>query len=226
MKAKAISTIRIVPAVSGTERNIRSGISGSRTLVSRTAKAAKTTTAAARKPSVFASPQPHSPALIRAQMRQNMAPESSTMPGMSKERGAFTARWSLRITRPSTRARTPTGTLMKNTDCQLTCSTSRPPTIGPPAVEAPMTMPQIPMAMLSFSAGKDARSSPRAAGISSAPKMPWSTRKVMTSETSLDSPMAPEASAKPTTPMRNVCRWPKRSPSLPAVISETASASR
>ena len=103
------------------------------------------------------------------------------MPRMSKERGAFSARWSSRISTPRTRARTPTGTLMKNTDCQLTCSTSRPPRIGPPAVEAPMTMPQMPMAMLSFSAGKVARSRPSAAGISSAPNRPWSTRKVTTS---------------------------------------------
>ncbi len=119
------------------------------------------------------------------------------MPGMSKERGAFSARWSLRITRPRTRASTPTGTLMKNTDCQLTCSTSSPPTIGPPAVEAPMTMPQMPMAMLSFSAGKVARSRPSAAGISSAPNRPCSTRKAMTSETSWENPIAPEAAAKP-----------------------------
>ena len=85
---------------------------------------------------------------------------------------------------------TPTGTLMKKTDCQLTCSTSRPPRIGPPAVEAPMTMPQMPIAMFSFSAGKVARSRPSAAGISRAPKRPWSTRKVTTRATLPERPMA------------------------------------
>lgn len=87
-----------------------------------------------------------------------------------------------------------------------------------------MTMPQIPMAMLSFSAGKVARSRPSAAGISSAPNRPCRTRKLTTSAILSDIPMAPEAAAKPTTPIRKVCRWPKRSPSLPAVIRETARA--
>lgn len=88
-----------------------------------------------------------------------------------------------------------------------------------------MTMPQMPMAMLSFSAGKVARSRPSAAGISRAPNSPCSTRKTITRVTLEERPMAPDAAAKPTTPIRNVWRWPNRSPSLPAVISETASAS-
>lgn len=87
-----------------------------------------------------------------------------------------------------------------------------------------MTMPQMPMAMLSFSAGKVARSRPSAAGISSAPNRPWKTRKVTTAAMELESPIAPEAAAKPTTPIRKVWRWPKRSPSLPAVIRATARA--
>lgn len=88
-----------------------------------------------------------------------------------------------------------------------------------------MTMPQMPIAMLSFSAGKVARSRPSAAGISSAPNRPCSTRKMMTKVTSWENPMAAEAAAKPRMPMRKVWRWPKRSPSLPAVIRETARAS-
>ncbi len=79
---------------------------------------------------VLPSPQPHSGALISAHTRQNIAPDNRAMPGMSKERGAFSARWSSRIHTPSATARTPTGTLMKNTDCQLTCSTRTPPRIG------------------------------------------------------------------------------------------------
>ncbi len=87
-----------------------------------------------------------------------------------------------------------------------------------------MTMPQMPIAMFSFSAGKVARSRPSAAGISSAPNRPWKTRKVTTRAMLSDRPIAPEAAAKPTTPIRKVCRWPKRSPSLPAVIRVTARA--
>ncbi len=224
MKAMAIRTIRTTPADSGTERNIASGISGSLTLASQRENRTKPTTEPPMNSQVWPEPQPHSGALISAHTRANIEADSSTMPRTSKERGAFSARWSSRIMTPSTRARTPTGTLMKKTDCQLTCSTSTPPRIGPPAVEAPMTMPQMPMAMLSFSAGKVARSRPSAAGISSAPNRPWKTRKTMTAVMLPDSPMAPEEAAKPATPMRKVCRWPKRSPSLPAVISATARA--
>ncbi len=220
----AISTISTTPADSGTERNIASGISGSLTLVSQKANRAKPSSEAAMNVHVRPSPQPQVGALMSAQTRQNIAADSSTMPRTSKERGAFFARWSVRISRPRTSATAPTGTLMKKTDCQLTCSTSTPPRIGPPAVEAPMTMPQMPMAMFSFSAGKVARSRPSAAGISSAPNRPWQTRKTITKAMLLDSPIAPEAAAKPTTPIRNVCRCPNRSPSLPAVISETARA--
>ena len=220
----AISTIRITPAVSGTERKSPIGTSGSLTRVSQKPKSPKQTSDTTMKSQVLPLPQPQVGAWMIAQTRQNIATESSRMPRTSKDLGAFFARWSLRMTAPITRATTPTGTLMKKTDCQLTCSTSTPPRIGPPAVEAPMTMPQMPMAMLSFSAGKVARSRPSAAGMSSAPKRPWSTRKVTTREMLWERPMAPEAAAKPVTPMRKVCRWPKRSPSLPAVISATASA--
>ncbi|CAO0834611.1 hypothetical protein SMICM17S_06643 [Streptomyces microflavus] len=227
MKANAISTMRMVPAVNGMERNIASGTSGSRTRVCQRPKARKSAMARPRKNQVQPPPQPQdSPALMMPQMRENIAPESSTMPRMSKERGALAARWSLRITRPKMSATMPTGTLMKNTDCQETCSTSRPPTMGPPAVDAPMTMPQMPIAMFSFSAGKVARSRPSAAGISSAPKSPWSTRKRTTRPISLEKPIAAEETAKPAMPIRKVCRWPKRSPSLPAVIRATARASR
>ena len=47
------------------------------------------------------------------------------------------------------------------------CWTSRPPTIGPAAVDAPMTAPQMPMAAFSFSAGKFLRSRASAAGAAS-----------------------------------------------------------
>lgn len=131
MKAKAISTIRTTPAESGTERNMASGMSGSRTFFWESANTKNRTTAAPRKPRVLASPQPHSEPLMSDQIRQNIACDSSTMPPMSKDLAAFSARWSLRITRPKTSAITPTGTLMKKTDCQLTCSTSTPPRMGP-----------------------------------------------------------------------------------------------
>ncbi len=233
MNATAMRTIRTTPADSGIERNRPSGMRGCATFVSQKENTAKSATDTTTNTHVLPSPQPHAGALMSAQTRQNIAPESSAMPRMSKDRPSpcpssgfppRAARWSRRISMPRARASPPTGTLTKNTDCQSTCSTRTPPRIGPPAVDAPITMPQIPMAMLSCSAGKVARSRPSAAGISSAPNRPWKTRKVTTAAMLWDRPMAPEAEAKPVTPMRKVCRWPKRSPSLPAVIRETARA--
>ncbi len=173
-----------------------------------------------------ASPQPHSGALMMPKTSANIATESSTMPGMSKDLAAFSARTSLRIHRPRPSASRPTGMLMKNTDSQLTCSTSRPPTIGPAAVEAPITPPQMPIAMLSFSAGKAPRSRPSAAGWSSAPNRPCSTRQAITVWMLPAKPIAAEVAAKPTAPTRKVLLWPNRSPILPAVIRKTARASR
>lgn len=67
-----------------------------------------------------------------------------------------------------------------------------------------MTMPQIPMAMLSFSGGKVARSRPSAAGIRSAPNRPWRTRKPITRAIEPERPIAADAAANPAMPMRNV----------------------
>ena len=110
------------------------------------------------------------------------------------------------------------------------CCTSRPPTIGPAAVDAPMTAPQMPMAPFSFSMGKVSRSRARAVGCSIAPNTPCSTRKAMISAMLLpmspDRPTAADVAAKPTMPVRKIFLWPNRSPILPIVMSVTASASR
>ena len=68
MKPKAISTISTVPADSGTERNMLSGSSGSVARVSQKMKTAKLTTRARQEDERRGSPQPHSGALMRAQI--------------------------------------------------------------------------------------------------------------------------------------------------------------
>jgi hypothetical protein len=93
-----------------------------------------------------------------------------------------------------------------------------------------MTAPHAPIAPFSFSIGKVARSSASAVGCSIAPKTPCSTRNAISSEMleamEPDRPAAAEVAAKPTMPTRNTFRWPNRSPTLPTVISVTASESR
>ncbi len=76
------------------------------------------------------------------------------------------------------------------------------------------------------SAGNAVMISARVAGCISAPNTPCSTRKQITAPTSVDSPMAAEARVNPSVPARNTCRWPKRSPTRPATMSSTATASR
>ena len=77
----------------------------------------------------------------------------------------------------------PTGALMKKTDSQLTFSTSTPPTIGPAALDRPMMAPHAPIAWFSFSPGNAPRSRASAAGCSSAPNRPWSTRRPISAPT-------------------------------------------
>ena len=90
MKPKAISTISTVPAVSGTERNMLSGSSGSCARVSQKREDDEGDDAPPPgTPGSRGRPSPTSGALMRAQIRQNIAADSSTMPGTSKERGAF-----------------------------------------------------------------------------------------------------------------------------------------
>ena len=111
----------------------------------------------------------------------------------------------------------PTGALMKNTDCQLTFSTSTPPTIGPAALDRPMMAPQAPIAMFSFSPGKAPRSRARAAGWSRAPNRPWSTRRPISQPMAqlLAEADADEDSANPATPIRKTRLCPNRSPACP-----------
>jgi len=115
---------------------------------------------------------------------------------------------------------------MKKTLSQEKCSSRTPASIGPPAVAAAVTAPQMPIAELSLSFGNAWRSRASVFGMISAPAMPCRTRKTMTSSMLPDRPTASELSANPTTPVRNIARRPNRSPSQPAGISSTASASR
>ena len=110
------------------------------------------------------------------------------------------------------------------------CCTSSPPTIGPAAVDAPMTAPHTPMAPFSLSGGNVRRSRARAVGCSIAPNTPCSARNAMTRvmlpAMLPDRPMAAELAANPATPVRKTFLWPNRSPALPAGIRLTARASR
>src|SRR5260370_1074900 len=59
-------------------------------------------------------------------------------------------------------------------------------------------------------------------GVSSAPPTPWRMRAAISSPTFWERPQSAEARVKTKSPMANKVLCPKRSPSLPAVISRTA----
>lgn len=72
---------------------------------------------------------------------------------------------------PATSAAKPTGTLTRNTQRQLAC-TSRPPSGGPAAAAIPPTAAHAPMATCRRSGGNSGSSSPSDAGIKSAAPRP------------------------------------------------------
>ena len=160
------------------------------------------------------------------QTRANSAPLSSATPARSNEPAASSSRDSRITHRPTSSATSPSGAFRKNTDSQLTFSTSSPATIGPPAMEIPTVDPQMPIAALSRSAGNVLRSRARLAGCRSAPANPCTTRQKITMPSPPESPISTDDTANPTTPARKVRLRPNRSAIFPAGISVTASASR
>ncbi len=126
---------------------------------------------------------------------------------------------------PSTMTMTPIGRLMKKMYRQSKAVTSRPPSVGPAIVATPATAPQIPNAAPRRSGGKTIVSSASVCGISSAAPAPCTARNAISQPTVGEKPHAADASVNRATPMMNMFRWPRRSPSRPQVISSTASTS-
>lgn len=153
-RAKVPSRSSPVAADSETERNSFSGSTGCVAISSRTTNPASSTANAANDHSGTGSPNPYVPALIKPQTRANSDADSSATPEMSKDPCAPSSRDSRTTHRPTSRAMRPSGALRKKTDSQLTCWTSSPPTIGPPAMETPTVAPQMPIAALSRCGGR------------------------------------------------------------------------
>ena len=86
-------------------------------------------------------------------------------------------------------------------DCQLTYSTSSPPTIGPEAIANAELPAQTPTASCSFAGGKLARSVARVWGNIIAPARPCTTRKPISSPVDPERPQPREARANNVTPV-------------------------
>ena len=117
----------------------------------------------------------------------------------------------------STMVTTTTGTLSKKTEPHQKCSKKKPPTVGPAAAPMTATEPQMPMAVLrSTSSGKVRRISARLDGIMMAAPQPKKARPKTSVQALGEYAASREAPPKTAKPMRNIRRWPVRSPSVPA----------
>ena len=121
---------------------------------------------------------------------------------------------------------TTNGALIAKIQRQEKASISCPPTSGPTTVAMPDHAVHEPIAAPRWAGGNAVTMTASAAGESSAPNMPCSTRPAtMTSMVGASAQMIDET-PKPSTPIENTRRSPNTSPSEPPIRISDASASR
>ena len=109
---------------------------------------------------------------------------------------------------------------MKRTHLQLAYSVNAPPSSRPRTDPTPAIEPYTPSALVRAGpAGKVVASSDRAPGAAIAAPQPWTRRAMISTVPFGARPPAIEATAKTTTPMRNMRKRPKRSPARPPASS-------
>ena len=101
----------------------------------------------------------------------------------------------------------------------------KPPSSGPAASARAETPAQVPIALPRSWAGKALVMIESVAGIISAAPTPWTTRLITSAVSVGASPAVAEEAAKIVTPVRNMRRRPRMSPSRPPVASSTANES-
>ncbi len=119
----------------------------------------------------------------------------------------------------------PIGTFSQKIHCQAIPSTTAPPTSGPAATARPAIPDQAPSATPRRSAGKAAERSVSVSGVTIAPPMPCTARAAISASIEGASAAAADAAVKMASPMMNMRRRPKRSPSAAPVRRKTAKVS-
>ncbi len=99
---------------------------------------------------------------------------------------------------------------------------SQPPATGPSAAKTLVHADQVPIARPRRSGSKDAERMESPCGINNAAPIPCTARAVINWAIEVEAAQAAEASAKSTTPHRNVRRRPYRSPMAPPSSSNAA----
>ena len=116
-----------------------------------------------------------------------------------------------------------TGTLIRNTDPHQKCSNRKPPRIGPSAAPTTANDPQTAIAKLrSRSTVKVTRTRASVAGIIAAAPTARNARAAIRILAEGENAATSEAMPNSTRPIRNICRWPMRSPSVPVPSNSPA----
>ncbi len=188
-------------------------------------KTARSTAASPNATALVGEPQPCFGPSITAQTSTVTPAMESTMPSGSKRR-IVVSRDVGTTFQMATKATTITGTLTMNTEPQKKCSSRKPPVTGPRATARPLVAAQIEMAIARCRASVNTLTKMakvagkiRAAPTPIAARQPISWAAVEEAAARLD--VAPKA----TMPAINVSLRPKRSPMLPAAMSNPANTS-
>jgi hypothetical protein len=178
-------------------------------------------TEAASSPKNQAEPQPQSGALTSASATRPTAAASSPAPMMSGRPETFSSRLSGTTRSASATAASPTGTLIQNTQRQLTW-TRAPPMTGPRAAPSAPSADQVPIAFGRAAAGTAASSSDSDAGTIAPAPAACTTRAAISAPTPGASPHSTEPRLNPASPATNSRRRPTRSAHRPAGTSTAA----
>ena len=108
--------------------------------------------------------------------------------------------------------------------CQSMPLTTAPPTTGPAATASPVIPPHTPIAAPRLSLGNASVIRVRVSGVTIAAPAPWKTRAAISASTLGASADAADAAVKTPSPMQNMRRRPKRSPSAAPVSRNVANA--
>ena len=149
-------------------------------------------------------------------------PVASTSPGTSNLRLA--PRLSVSRSTASGPTTSPTGTLIQKIQCQERPLITTPPMTGPRATPRPLMPDQMPSASPRRPAGNASERRVRVSGITTAAPAPWKARATISAPALGASAAAAEPTVKMPSPMTNIRRLPKRSPSAAPESIRTAKA--
>jgi hypothetical protein len=203
------------------ERSRPSSMTGAWCRRDRTTMPAPHTSEAASRPMKPAEPQPQPGALTRASATSPTDAASRSAPITSGRPCAVSSLLSGTTRTARTTAASPTGTLIQNTQRQLSC-TRLPPITGPRAAPRAPRADQVPRALVRTDGGTAASRSESDAGTIAPAPAAWMTRATISAATPGASPHSTDPAVNPASPATKSRRRPIRSAHRPAGTSTAA----